>query len=63
LAGNVTFTIFLPQLTNGDLIPVKTCYLYDGSSEYTVFGNLTLISNPVWWPEQQKPVGPAYGLT
>lgn len=63
LAGNVTFTIYLPPLRNGHLVTVRVCYLYDGSSEYTEFANVTVISNPTWWPETEKPVDPTYGLT
>ena len=63
VAGNVTFTIYLPQLTNKDLVASRVCYLYGGSSEYTEFGNITLVSNPTWHPEIEKPVDPTYGLS
>jgi len=62
LNATITFTIYRPQLTNGDLVPAIACYLYDGASEYTQFSEVTLVSNPTWWPETEKPVDPTYGL-
>lgn len=60
--ANVTFTIRRLPLSHDEQIAAIVCYLYDGSSEYTRIATINVVSNPTWWPEDERPVDPTYGL-